>query len=174
VWWTLVRPALTPLLPAGLCRAAEAPPPGRRTDLYPLAIVAAHLGAATHIFWDGFTHWNGWGVALFPVLLEPAPGIGMQWCYVAQYVSSMVGLIVIAVWIVLALRRYLPEARRFAPGEIARLVRVGLFVSGVSLTVAAANAALAVTFIDGLGRAAIGFEIGLALGLVAYALYARR
>jgi hypothetical protein len=173
VWWTLVRPALTPLLPAGLRRAAEAPPPGRRSDLYPLAMVAALLGAATHIFWDGFTHWNGWGVALFPVLLEPAPGIWMQWCYLAQYVSSVVGLIVIAAWIVVTLRRCPPEARRFAPGQISRLIRVGLFVSGVSLAVAAANAAFGVTFVDALGRAAVGFEIGLALGLVAYAVYAR-
>jgi len=174
VWRTRVRPALTPLLPAGLRRAAEAPPPGRRGDLYPLAIVAALLGAATHIFWDGFTHWNGWGVALFPALLEPAPGISMQWFYLAQYVSSVVGMVVIAAWIFLALRRFPREARRFAPGDLARLVRVTLFVAAAALTVAAANAWFGVTWVDALGRAAVGFELGLALALGAYGLFARR
>jgi len=174
VWWRLVRPALTPLLPAGLRAAAEAPPPGRRSDLFPLAIVAALLGAATHIFWDGFTHWNGWGTAVFPVLLERPPGMEMQWFSLAQYVSSVVGMMVIAAWIVLALRRYPADAWRFAPGQLARLVRVVLFVTAVALAAAAINAAFGDDFLHELGRAAIGFEIGLALGFVAYALHARR
>ncbi|HKP74551.1 MAG TPA: DUF4184 family protein [Longimicrobiaceae bacterium] len=174
VWRTLVRPALTPLLPAGIRTAAEAPPPGRRSDLWPLAIVAALLGAATHIFWDGFTHLNGWGVALFPVLLEPAPGVGMQWFYLAQYASSVVGVMVIAAWIFVTLRRFPPEARRFAPGQLARLVRVVLFIAAAALAAAAANASISGSWILALGRAAVGFELGLAVGLVAYAVHVRR
>src|SRR4051812_36471590 len=72
VWRSLVRPSLTPLLPPGLRRAAEAPPPGRRSDVLPLAIFAALLGAATHILWDGFTHETGWAVLLLPAMREQA------------------------------------------------------------------------------------------------------
>jgi hypothetical protein len=173
-WRTLVRPSLTPLLPAGLRRAAEAPPPGRRTDVLPLAIVAALLGAATHIFWDGFTHANGWGVPLFPVLAEIAPGDVLPWYSLAQYASSVFGMLVVGVWIVLTLRRYPPEARAFAPGQRGRLAGAVLFVLAISVAVAAANAQVGVqNFSNRAGRAAVGGEAGLALGLLLFALYAR-
>ncbi|HEX8246031.1 MAG TPA: DUF4184 family protein, partial [Longimicrobium sp.] len=71
VWWAwraLVRPALVPLLPSGPRAALESPSPGRRTDVLPLAVFAALLGAATHVLWDGFTHDTGWAVAMFPAL----------------------------------------------------------------------------------------------------------
>jgi hypothetical protein len=173
-WRTLVLPSLTPLLPAGLRRAAEAPPRGRRTDVLPLAIVAALLGAATHIFWDGFTHPNGWGVPLFPVLAEPAPGFDIPWFSLAQFASSVFGVLVVGVWIVLTLRRYPPEARAFALGQRARLAGAVLFVLAVSVAVAFANAQVGVrSFSNEAGRAAVGAEAGLALGLVLFALYAR-
>jgi hypothetical protein len=172
-WRALVRPALTPLLPAGLGRAADAPEPGRRSDVVPLAIVAALLGAATHIFWDGFTHQNGWGVALFPALARPAPGFGLAWFSLAQYASSVFGMLVIGVWIVVTLRRFPREARAFAPGQRTRLAVAVLSVAAVTIAVAAANASIATNRLGELGRAAVGAEVGLALGLVSYALYAR-
>lgn len=52
------------------------------------------IGAVTHIFWDGFTHdpagGHGWGVATFPVLLQPGP-LGRPWWYLLQQTSTFVG-----------------------------------------------------------------------------------
>jgi hypothetical protein len=172
-WRALVRPTLTPLLPAGLRRAAEAPEPGRRTDVVPLAIVAALLGAASHVFWDGFTHETGWAVALIPFLSRSSSQFQLYWFKLAQYASSLVGMLVILLWIALTLRRAPAEDRAFAPGQRTRLARVVLFVAAVTLAITAANASVASNLYGKLGRAAVGAEVGLAVGLVAYALYAR-
>ncbi|QVI18865.1 DUF4184 family protein [Nocardia tengchongensis] len=52
------------------------------------------IGAVTHIFWDGFTHdpagGHGWGVASFPVLLQPGL-LGRPWWYLLQQTSTFVG-----------------------------------------------------------------------------------
>ena len=172
-WRALVRPALAPLLPAGLRRALEAPEPGRRTDLVPLAIVAALLGAASHVFWDGFTHQTGWAVALIPFLSRSSPQFQLQWFIVAQYASSLFGMLVIAAWAALTCRRVPAEERAFAPGQRTRLALAVLFVGAVSFAAAAINASFATRLLWKAGRAAIGAEIGLALGLAAYALLRR-
>ena len=172
-WRALVRPALAPLLPAGPRDALLAPEAGRRTDVIPLAIVAALLGAASHVFWDGFTHGTGWAVALIPFLSRSSPQFQMQWFTVAQYASSGAGVLVILLWIALTLRRFPAQALTFAPWQRARLVVAALFVAAVTLVVAAANASVVVGTFDRLARAAVGAEIGLALGLAVYALYAR-
>jgi len=172
-WRSLVRPPLTPLLPAGLRRLAEAPMPGRRSDLLPLAVVAALLGAATHVFWDGFTHWNGWGVNRIQALVRASPVLGLDWYSLAQYASSVFGVVVIAAWIVSALRGVPPEARAFAPGGRARLARAVAFVLAVSIATGAANARVDGSVLEKLGRAAVGCELGLAIGLVAFALHSR-
>jgi hypothetical protein len=172
-WRALVRPALTPLIPHGLHEALAGPEPGRRTDVIPLAIVAALLGAVSHVLWDGFTHRTGWAVALIPFLSRSSAHFQLQWFTVAQYASSVVGVLVILLWIALTLRRFPPEARAFAPGQRTRLARAALFVAAVTLTVAAANASAATNSVRRMGRAAVGAEVGFALGLVVYALYAR-
>jgi hypothetical protein len=172
-WRALVRPALTPLLPAGVRRAAEAPYPGRRTDLVPLAIVAALLGAASHVFWDGFTHPTGWAVALIPFLSRSSTHFQLQWFTVAQYASSLVGMLAILAWTALTLRRFPAEARAFAPGQRTRVALAVLFVAAASLAVAAANASAASNSLVRAGRAAVGAEIGFGLGLAAYALFVR-
>ena len=173
-WRALVRPALAPLLPAGLGARLVAPEPGRGTDVVPLAIVAALVGAATHVFWDGFTHGPSWGVALFPALGDPSPVFDLAWYSLAQYVSSVVGSLVIALWIALSVRAVPPEARRFAPGQGTRFARMAVFVAAATVAVGAANAAVGAGTLAALGRLAVGCELGFALGLVAYALYARR
>ncbi|MFI6047306.1 DUF4184 family protein [Nocardia sp. NPDC051321] len=54
------------------------------------------IGALTHIFWDGFTHdpagGHGWGVARFPVLLQPGP-FGRPWWYLLQQTSTLGGAV---------------------------------------------------------------------------------
>ena len=177
LWWAwraAIRPALTPLLPPGIRAAAQAPPPGRATDAVPLAMVAALLGAATHILWDGFTHETGWVAALDPAMrrvpaatLPWSPGFG-----IAQFLSSVVGGLLVLLWIIREWRRWPPEARRFEPGQRARLARVAGFVAAVSLAVAAANASLASEWVFRAGRAAVGGMAGLGVGLALYATWA--
>ena len=139
----------------------------------PLAIVAALLGALSHVFWDGFTHRTGWAVALIPFLSRLYPQFQMQLFTIAQYASSVFGVLVILLWIALTLRRIPASARAFAPGQRARLALAALFVAAVTLAVAAANALMVTDRFGVAARAAVGAEIGFALGLVLYALYAR-
>jgi hypothetical protein len=174
IWRALVRPALVPLLPPGLRRAAEAPPPGRRSDVWPLAVFAALLGAATHVLWDGFTHPTGWAVAMFPALSAAAFGRpNLPWFSLFQYASSVAGVAIAAVWTAVELRRFPPEARRFAPGQGARLARFACLVAFVSLAAAAANAPFGDSLPARLGRAAVGAMIGFALSLVLYGIFQR-
>lgn len=72
-------------------------------------IVAAAIGAATHIGWDTFTHANTWGVHHLPWLnrLITVPGLGRTSRFHAlQYGSSIAGMLVVAIFIALALRRH--------------------------------------------------------------------
>ncbi len=73
--------------------------PWERLSLIALSIL---IGAATHIFWDAFTHPNSWicqhwaylrGSVELPVTGE------MQIYKLLEYASSILGLAVVAVWI---------------------------------------------------------------------------
>ncbi|MGW9023233.1 DUF4184 family protein [Streptomyces sp. NPDC055722] len=65
--------------------------------------VSAALGALTHVVWDAFTHHDRWGMRLFPVLGRQVAGAPLYWYL--QYGSSAVAAVVIAVFVVVALRR---------------------------------------------------------------------
>lgn len=63
---------------------------------------SAVLGAATHIFWDGFTHpaENGaWFVRAVPAMSREAV-FGQQWWQITQWMSSTVGAVVALVFFV--------------------------------------------------------------------------
>jgi hypothetical protein len=60
-----------------------------------LILLSLWIGAALHVFWDGFTHYHGKFVHWLPVLLKPVYH-GMPLYSVLQYASSIVGLIAIA------------------------------------------------------------------------------
>jgi len=65
-----------------------------------LAPVAILIGTWTHLFWDSFTHDNGWMVRRVAALSAP---ITVDWytgtlCHVLQYVSSVAGLVILAIW----------------------------------------------------------------------------
>ena len=63
----------------------------------PLAIV---LGVWTHLAWDSFTHIDGWMVHRVAALSAPVT-IGSYHgnvCHVLQYLSSVLGLLILAVW----------------------------------------------------------------------------
>jgi hypothetical protein len=65
--------------------------------------VSAALGSLTHVVWDAFTHDGRWGMRLLPVLGRNVAGFPLYWYL--QYGGSLVAAVVIAVFVVIALRR---------------------------------------------------------------------
>ncbi|MDX6362148.1 MAG: hypothetical protein QOC85_1151 [Streptomyces sp.] len=107
--WLLLREPLVALLPrarqgrpAALlrCGAVRRRPSAARALWW---YVSAALGALTHVVWDAFTHLDRWGMRLLPVLGRDFAGSPLYWYL--QYGSSAVAAVVIAVFVVLALRR---------------------------------------------------------------------
>jgi len=98
----VLRAPLTALLSPRarwLCLGALAPLRAGALEwlIAPLAIV---IGIWTHLLWDSFTHPDSWVVhrvaALSaPVTIGPYQG---SVCHVLQYLSSVFGLVVLAVW----------------------------------------------------------------------------
>ena len=52
------------------------------------------FGSLTHVFWDAFTHSDGWGVRRLPVLTDPLVG-ALPGFKVAQYSSGVVGVVLV-------------------------------------------------------------------------------
>jgi hypothetical protein len=136
----LLREPLTVLLPARarwLCLHALEPF-RRSATAWLLAPFAILLGAWTHLLWDSFTHGEGWGVRHFPVLADT---ISVGWYtgeifHVLQYLSSVVGLAIVAWWYT---RLPVPEgvdaghdARRAHAGPaLALIAGAALLIGGV-------------------------------------------
>ncbi|MEU6536147.1 DUF4184 family protein [Streptomyces sp. NPDC047000] len=107
--WLLVREPLAALLPrarrartAALFRCGA--PHARVTPaLAAWWYVSAALGSLTHVVWDAFTHHDRWGVRLLPVLGRNVAGSPLY--QELQYGSSLAAAVVIAVFLVAALRR---------------------------------------------------------------------
>ncbi|MFZ1907039.1 MAG: DUF4184 family protein [Steroidobacteraceae bacterium] len=98
----VLRRPLTVLLPArsrGLCLRALAPYAQHPLE-WLLAPVAILIGVWTHLLWDSFTHSDDWMVRRIEVLsrvVTIGPYTG-ELCHVLQYVSSVVGVVIVAVW----------------------------------------------------------------------------
>ncbi|MEU6804571.1 DUF4184 family protein [Streptomyces neyagawaensis] len=107
--WLVLREPLVALLPrARRARVASLVRCGAGVRRVSPALVlwwyvSAVLGALTHVVWDAFTHLDRWGMRLFPVLGEEFAGSPLYWYL--QYGGSAVAAVVIAVFLVLALRR---------------------------------------------------------------------
>ncbi|GHD26477.1 hypothetical protein GCM10010313_65340 [Streptomyces violarus] len=106
--WLLMREPLVALLPrarqgrvAALVRCG-APRARVTSSLVGRWYVSAVLGALTHVVWDAFTHLDRWGMRLFPVLGREVAGSPLYWYL--QYGGSAVAAVVIAVFVVRALR----------------------------------------------------------------------
>jgi hypothetical protein len=172
VFASVVRPALVSLLPPGLASALQVADHRFSGRTVTVAAVAVLLGAATHILWDGFTHPTGWAVTGFPVLSRAVPGTDLPVYKLAQHGSTLLGGAVVFVWIAGWLRRQPAEACRFSSSQLRRT----LAISGILLVVAAlaglANglAGLKDGLANGLGFAAVGVMIGLALGLLGFGI----
>ncbi len=89
-----------------------------------LLVLSLVLGVASHIAWDLFTHIDRWGLLAVPVLAERwGPLAGYKWM---QYGSTVIGLLIIAVWALRWLARRSPEP---VSGRAPASVRVGWWVS---------------------------------------------
>jgi len=111
--WLLLREPLSALLPGEWRGRAYALVRGRPRRGRPTAglllrgWLSAVLGAATHVVWDSFTHWDGWVVRRVPVLDEEV--LGSPLYHQLQYGSSALALVVIALFLRRAWRR-LPDS----------------------------------------------------------------
>ncbi|MCZ4611828.1 DUF4184 family protein, partial [Streptomyces sp. Lzd4kr] len=112
--WLLLREPLVALLPArrqprvATLLRCGAPRVRVRPSVAARWYVSAVLGSLTHVVWDAFTHLDRWGMRLFPVLGEEIAGSPLYWYL--QYGGSAVAAVVIAAFVVVALRRIAPAA----------------------------------------------------------------
>ncbi|MFF3321748.1 DUF4184 family protein [Streptomyces sp. NPDC002889] len=107
--WLMVRDPLVALLPRGWQGRVHTLVRGRPWHDRPPLVTAfwfyasAVIGAATHVVWDAFTHFDRWGMRVAPVLGEVVAGFPL-YTY-TQYGSSVLALIVLVWFTVSALRR---------------------------------------------------------------------
>ncbi|WP_338676054.1 DUF4184 family protein [Streptomyces sp. SCSIO 30461] len=185
--WVLVRDPLVALLPHGRQGRVHAllcgPTRVRRSPAARMFVfyVSAVLGAATHVVWDSFTHFDRWGVRAAPVLSEPVAGFPLY--LYTQYGSSAVALVVIAWFTVSALRRV--PVRLPVPAGLPVLGSGERLTAGMLITVcvlaATAHRCLRFywywgridTLMDIIPTACFGAGAGLVAGIVLYALAVR-
>ena len=108
---------------------------GPKTVIY--AAIAVVVGAATHVFWDSFTHEGRWGTRQFPLLNEKVvhvAGHGFTGSKLLQYGCTTVGL----PWLALLAARWLA---RQAPGPVETPTLPGAWRAVVILAALAAPVA---------------------------------
>ncbi|MFL6160545.1 MAG: DUF4184 family protein [Marmoricola sp.] len=143
-WFGLLRDPLVDLCPAAVRErlAATARYDARQWRLVVPAVVS---GSLTHVAWDSFTHHGRWGAEHVPWLRDEHHGhYGAEW---AQFGSSVLGLVVVALWAVVLVRRLPREPR---PATVPQLGVRALSVVAV-LTVASGLAAGLTTTLPGPG-----------------------
>jgi len=103
IWQVLVAPLAVAAAPGALRArlAPDLPVPWRRHLAGPksvlLVVVSLWIGAATHVFWDEFTHPHRLGYRNIRWLATPhGPLIGYAW---AQYASGVIGAALIGLWL---------------------------------------------------------------------------
>lgn len=132
IFHALIKAPLVQLFPDGIrLRLAPQMGPFRfgGPARFMLIVVSALIGIATHITWDSFTHSYTWPYRHFHLLRErlPAPVLGsVALVKVLQHVSTAVGLILLALWVMRwyrtteprrgARRSLLPPSRRWLVG----------------------------------------------------------
>ena len=67
---------------------------------WPMALFSLLVGTWTHLAWDSVTHETGWTAARVPALSAPISVFGWDtpMAHLLQYLSSVVGLVLLAVW----------------------------------------------------------------------------
>ncbi len=124
-WFFLLRDPLVDLSPSPV-RARLAPRARLTRRQWLLAIPAASIAACTHIAWDSFTHYDRWGSDHVSWLRADHWGMaGLKW---AQYVSGVVGLLIVIAWALIELRSRRPDQPRppRALGPYALITAIGI------------------------------------------------
>ena len=136
VWRLVLRPAVIPLTPHWFAlrwprewladrgsgwwslwggRRASG---GQRVVAGVLLVASMLLGAVTHVVWDAFTHTDRWGTHLIPFLDQrTGPFFNAD---IAHWISSIIGLGIIAIWGLRWLRRQDAAALELATPTWAR------------------------------------------------------
>jgi Domain of unknown function (DUF4184) len=100
---------------------------------------SAVIGSATHLAWDSLTHAHGWGPRHVHALTTPLPVplLGTMVVHrVLQHTSTVVGLVVLTVVVVRALRRAAPVAVPPLPRTAACWLVAGCMTVAAVLTTA--------------------------------------
>lgn len=136
-WFAILRDPLVDLSPAPI-RSRLDPHVRLTRRQWLLAMPAAVIAAATHIFWDSFTHADQWGYDRVAWLRTDHLGLsGLRW---AQYGSAVIGLTVV-IWYAVVELRSLPPERPRAPralGPYALLGAIGVAAVAGLVTVVTA------------------------------------
>ncbi len=110
------------------------------------SLVAIYIGIWTHLLWDSFTHDHGWMVRRISALSAPIT-IGDYTgtlCHVLQYVSSVAGLLILAIWYLRLPTPEMESARNAAVVSPVGRALVLLFVASAATALGGYIAARAV------------------------------
>ncbi|MFD3399093.1 DUF4184 family protein [Kribbella sp. NPDC058693] len=127
----LQRPLIA-LAPAPL--AARLPSSATPSLLW--TVISAVIGAVTHVVWDSFTHGDGYFVRHFPGVFRATVTPAWDVNRILQYVSTLGGCLVLAIWLYRWYRRTPPSV---TPRDlVAPWARYVVLVAGLLLAVAGA------------------------------------
>ena len=119
LYWLVVAAPLRSLAPRGvrarLPRHVMAPHRATLLQTGLLLVAAAGIGAATHVVWDSFTHEGRAGVMAVAWLQQPAVVGPVSASRVLQYVSSILGLALVA-WSLIRWYRTTPASAEVPVG----------------------------------------------------------
>ena len=115
-------------------------------------VVSAVVGAVTHVVWDSFTHGDGYFVRQFPGFFRAQVTGAWDVNRILQYVSTLGGCLVLAVWLYRWYRRTAPQP---VDERMPTWMRYLVYVAAIGLAVGGA--------VVELGRVDGGFggEIGV-------------
>ena len=108
LFWVARRPVGALLPDVAAPRRAEPGGPGAFLRRGGWVLLSLLIGIATHLVWDSFTHSDGHVVMNVPLLSEPLLG-DLTWARALQHVSTLGGLLVIAVYLWRHRSRVLPR-----------------------------------------------------------------
>lgn len=145
LWFLAVRDAVVDMAPTAV-RERLLPRVRPTPQEWLLVPVAGAVGAATHTFWDAFTHVNRWGPRHIDWLAEEhGPLLGLKW---AQYTSGAVGLAVVAIVAARYLRSLDPLAEDRRPPVLPVFVLPAVVGASVLVGLVAAYRHRAYGFVD--------------------------
>jgi hypothetical protein len=131
----LKRP-LVALAPSALAARLPIASPLRlpRLRLLLWTVVSAVIGAFTHVLWDSFTHGDGYFVRQFPDFFRAEVTAAWDVNRILQYVSTLGGCLILAVWLSRWFRRATPHAvpTDLVPSWVRYVVLAGVLALGVA------------------------------------------